>query len=81
MSINKISSANFNLIPSSTSSALLKTPNVGYVVSEFDQYLQPIQAGVQQAGKSTSVKGVSGAALKQFMIDYPYTDSPEPIAM
>lgn len=62
VTINKISSANFSLIPSSTSSALLKTPNVGYVVSEFDQYLQPVQGGVQQAGKATSVKGVSGAA-------------------
>jgi ribose transport system substrate-binding protein len=62
VTVNKISSANFSLIPSSTSSALLKTPNVGYVVSEFDQYLQPTLGGVQQAGKTTSVKGVSGAA-------------------
>ena len=62
VTINKISSANFSLIPSSTSSALLKTPNVGYVVSEFDQYLQPTLGGVQQASKTTSVKGVSGAA-------------------
>jgi ribose transport system substrate-binding protein len=62
VSINKISSANFSLIAPSTSSALLKAPNVGYIVSEFDQYLQPTQGGVQQAGKSASVKGVSGAA-------------------
>jgi len=62
VTINKISSANFSLIPSSTSSALLKVPNVGYVVSEFDQYLQPTLGGVQQAGKIASVKGVSGAA-------------------
>ncbi len=61
VAINKVSSANFPLIASSTSSALLKTPNVGYVVSEFDQYLQPILGGVQQAGKITAVKGVSGA--------------------
>ena len=60
--INQISSANFSLIASSTSSALLKTPNVGYVVSEFDQYLQPTQGGVQQSGKTSSIKGVSGAA-------------------
>jgi ribose transport system substrate-binding protein len=62
IAINKISSSNFGLIAPSTSSALLKTPNVGYVVSEFDQYLQPILGGVQQAGKIATVKGVSGAA-------------------
>jgi ribose transport system substrate-binding protein len=62
VTINKISSSNFSLIAPSTSSALLKTPNVGYVVSEFDQYLQPTLGGVQQAGKAASVKGVSGAA-------------------
>jgi ribose transport system substrate-binding protein len=62
VTINKISSANFGLIAPSTSSALLKTPNVDYVVSEFDQYLQPILGGVQQAGKFSAVKGVSGAA-------------------
>ena len=60
--INEVSSANFNLIASSTSSALLKAPNVGYVVSEFDQYLQPTLGGTQQAGKISNVKGVSGAA-------------------
>ncbi len=62
VTINKISSANFALIAPSTSSALLKTPNVGYLVSEFDQYLQPTLGGSQQAGKIASVKGISGAA-------------------
>jgi ribose transport system substrate-binding protein len=62
LTINKVSSANFSLIAPSTSSALVKTPGVGYVVSEFDQYLQPTLGGVQQAGKTASVKGVSGAA-------------------
>jgi ribose transport system substrate-binding protein len=62
VTINAISSANFSLIPSSTSSALLKNPNAKYVVSEFDQYLQPTLGGVQQAGKIAAVKGVSGAA-------------------
>lgn len=60
--VNPISSANFSLIPSSTSSALLKNPDVTYVVTEFDQYLQPTQAGVQQSGRAASVKGASGAA-------------------
>jgi ribose transport system substrate-binding protein len=62
VTINAISSANFPLIPSSTSSALLKNPNAKYVVSQFDQYLQPTLGGVQQAGKIASVKGLSGAA-------------------
>jgi ribose transport system substrate-binding protein len=62
VTLNEISSANFSLIPSSTSAALLKTPNVNYVVSEFDQYLQPTLAGVQQTGKQASIKGVSAAA-------------------
>jgi len=35
----------------------------------------------KQVGAFQYCSGVSGAALKQFMIDYPYTDSPEPIAM
>jgi ribose transport system substrate-binding protein len=60
--VNEISSANFALIPSSTSSALLKNPNAKYVVSQFDQYLQPTLGGVQQAGKIAAVKGLSGGA-------------------
>ncbi|WP_306207100.1 sugar ABC transporter substrate-binding protein [Actinoplanes sp. RD1] len=62
VTINPISSANFSLIPSSTSSALLKNPGVKYVVSEFDQYLQPTLGGVQQAGRLAGVKGLTGAA-------------------
>jgi ribose transport system substrate-binding protein len=62
VTINEISSANFALIPSSTSSALLKNPNAKYVVAQFDQYLQPTLGGVQQAGKIAAVKGLSGAA-------------------
>jgi len=62
VAINEISSANFALIPSSTSSALLKNPNAKYIVAQFDQYLQPTLGGVQQAGKIAAVKGLSGAA-------------------
>lgn len=61
VTINEVSSASFSLIPSSTSSALLRNPDAGYVVTEFAQYLQPTQAGVQQAGRTASVKGVSGS--------------------
>ena len=62
VTINQISSANFSLIPSSTSSALLKDPSIDYVESQFEQYLQPTQTGVEQAGRSDAVKGVTGAA-------------------
>jgi len=60
--LNKISSANYSLISSSTSSALLRTPGVGYLVSEFEQYLQPTLGGAQQSGKISSLKGASTAA-------------------
>lgn len=61
VTINKVSSANFALIPSSTSSALLKNPNVNYVESQFEQYLQPTMTGVQTAGKTSDVKGTTGS--------------------
>ncbi|MGV9711734.1 sugar ABC transporter substrate-binding protein [Gordonia sp. NPDC003424] len=62
VTVNEISSANFALIPSSTSSALLKDPSITYVDSQFEQYLQATQSGVQSANKTTAVKGVVGAA-------------------
>ncbi|MDN3359081.1 substrate-binding domain-containing protein [Actinomadura sp. DC4] len=62
ITVNKISSANFSLIASSTSSALLRNPKITYVVSEFEQYLQPTLGGVQQSGKAQKIKLVSTAA-------------------
>lgn len=62
VTINEISSANFSLIPSSTSSALLQNPDINYVESQFEQYLQPTQSGVEQAGKTDAVKGLTGSA-------------------
>lgn len=61
VTINEVSSANFSLVPSSTSAALLKDPNVTYVQSQFEQFLQPTQAGIQSAGK-TGLKVIAGAA-------------------
>lgn len=60
--INKISSANFQLVAPSTSAAILKTPGVNYVISEYDNFLQPTIGGVQQSGKSASIKVVSTSA-------------------
>jgi ribose transport system substrate-binding protein len=62
VAINKISSANFSLIASSTSSALLSNPGTGYVVPEFEQYLQPTTGGITQSGKKASIKVVTSAA-------------------
>lgn len=62
VTINGISSSNFSLIPTSTSSALLKDPNVGFVVTQYEQFLQPTQTGVQQSGRLADIKGVAGAA-------------------
>ena len=61
VTINGVSSANFSLVPSSTSAALLKDPNITYVQSQFEQFLQPTQAGIQSASKS-GLKVITGAA-------------------
>jgi ribose transport system substrate-binding protein len=63
VTVNKVSSANFGLIPSSTSSALLKNPDNSYLWSEFDTILQPTAQGVQQASASSRLKGVSADGL------------------
>lgn len=63
VTVNKVSSANFALIPSSTSSALLKGPDINYLWLEFDTILQPTMQGVQQAGASARLKGVSTDGL------------------
>ncbi|PUB32299.1 monosaccharide ABC transporter substrate-binding protein (CUT2 family) [Promicromonospora sp. AC04] len=62
VTINEVTSANFSMIPSSTSSALLQNPDVTYVESQFAQYLQPTQTGVQQSGRTGSIKGLTGSA-------------------
>lgn len=61
VTINKVTSSNFALIPSSTSAALLKNPAITYVDSQFEQYLQPTQGGVQQTSR-TDIKVVTGSA-------------------
>jgi ribose transport system substrate-binding protein len=63
ITVNKVSSANFALIPSSTSSALLKGPDINYLWLEFDTVLQPTMQGAQQAGASGRLKGVSTDGL------------------
>ncbi|MDQ4114553.1 MAG: substrate-binding domain-containing protein [Actinomycetota bacterium] len=61
LTINKVTSSNFALVPSSTSAALLKDPSITYVDAQFEQYLQPTQGGVQQASR-TDIKVLTGSA-------------------
>jgi ribose transport system substrate-binding protein len=64
VTVQKVGLANANLIPSQTSSALLKNPGINYVLPEFDAVLQPVSQGVQQAGFTKKVKlGTSGGDL------------------
>ncbi len=62
VAVNKVTQSNFNLVSPSTSAAILKTPGVNYVLAEFDNYVQATAAGIQQAGKASSIKLVSTAA-------------------
>ncbi|MYY01401.1 MULTISPECIES: substrate-binding domain-containing protein [unclassified Streptomyces] len=61
LTVNKVTSSNFALVPSSTSAALLKDPSINYVDAQFEQYLQPTQGGVQQTSR-TDIKVVTGSA-------------------
>ncbi|WP_306231597.1 substrate-binding domain-containing protein [Agrococcus beijingensis] len=60
--VNDVTSANFGLIAPSTSSALLREPNVEYVLTQYAIHLQPTQGGVEQAGRAADTKGVVGAS-------------------
>ncbi|TFV95205.1 hypothetical protein E4M00_16050 [Leifsonia flava] len=62
VAVNEVSTSTFTLVPSSTSSELLRNPDIGYVFSQYEQFLQPTQTGVQQAGLADSIKGLTGAA-------------------
>jgi formate-dependent phosphoribosylglycinamide formyltransferase (GAR transformylase) len=59
--LSKINIASLQLVPSKTSSDLLRNQSTNYVLAEFDATLQPIQAGVQQAGFANKVKAVSSS--------------------
>ncbi len=66
--VNEVSAANFPVIPSSTSSAILQNPDTGYVLAEFEHFVQPTIGGVQQtpnAGNITIVASPSESAMIQ----------------
>ncbi len=56
VTVQKVGLANAALIPSQTSSALLKHPGTQYVMPEFDAVLQAVGQGVQQAGFGQHLK-------------------------
>ena len=60
--VNEVSAANFPVIPSSTSSAILQNPDTGYVLAEFEHFVQPTIGGVQQTPNAASITIVSSAA-------------------
>ena len=61
--LSKINIASLQLVPSKTSSDLLRNQDANYVLAEFDATLQPIQAGAQTAGFAKKVKAVSSSGL------------------
>jgi ribose transport system substrate-binding protein len=61
--VSKINIASLQLAPSKTSSDLLRHQDVNYMLPEFDATVQPIQAGVQQAGFRNKVKAISVSGL------------------
>lgn len=64
ITVQKVALANASLIPSQTSSALLRNHDINYVIPEFDAVLQPVSQGIQQAGSANKVKiGTDGGDL------------------
>jgi ribose transport system substrate-binding protein len=62
--VNEVSAANFPVIPSSTSAALLQNPEARYVLAEFEHFVQPTIGGVQQTPNAADIKiGASAATL------------------
>jgi ribose transport system substrate-binding protein len=62
--VNEVSAANFPVIPSSTSAALLQNPEARYVLAEFEHFVQPTIGGVQQSPNAADIKiGASAATL------------------
>jgi ribose transport system substrate-binding protein len=60
--VNEVSAANFPVIPSSTSAALLQNPDARYVLAEFEHFVQPTIGGVQQSPNAADITIVSSAA-------------------
>jgi ribose transport system substrate-binding protein len=71
--VNDVTAANFSLIPSSTSSAILSNPDTGYLLSQFEHFIQPSIGGIQQTPNAAQIKiaAASGtlAGLQQVAAD------------
>jgi ribose transport system substrate-binding protein len=54
--VNEVSAANFPLVASSTSSAILSNPDTGYLFSLFEHFIQPSIGGIQQTPNAAQIK-------------------------
>jgi ribose transport system substrate-binding protein len=61
--ISEVNIANPQLVPSQTSSALLRNPDTNYLLVEFDALLQGVHAGAQSSGFTSKVRAGSTAGL------------------
>jgi ribose transport system substrate-binding protein len=61
--VAKINIASLQLVPSKISSELVRNQDTNYVQPQFDAVIQPVQAGVQQAGFANKVRAASATGL------------------
>ncbi|MEA2308897.1 MAG: ribose transport system substrate-binding protein [Thermoleophilaceae bacterium] len=61
--VAKINIGQLQLVPSKISSELLRNQDTNYVQPQFDAVIQPVQAGVQQAGFANKAKAASATGL------------------
>jgi ribose transport system substrate-binding protein len=61
--VAKINIASLQRVPSQISSELVRNQDTNYVQPQFDAVIQPVQAGVQQAGFANKVKAASATGL------------------
>jgi ribose transport system substrate-binding protein len=56
VTVKTVNAAHISNVPSLVASALTADPTINYVIAQADTYLTPAISGVQQAGKTTSIK-------------------------
>jgi ribose transport system substrate-binding protein len=61
--VAKINIASLQRVPSQISSELVRNQDTNYVQPQFDAVIQPVQAGVQQAGFANKVRAASATGL------------------
>lgn len=61
--INEVQTSNYAKMPAATSSALISNPDVGYVIPQYDSFVDPALQGVESAGRLGQVKGASTTGM------------------